>query len=316
MVVEGEEEIGSRNLLAFFQRAPETPAIRRHRRLRHGKSETGLPSITYALRGIVAVTGRSRERRIAGPQRHGRRRAGRRRHRPQRHPVAAVLGQRPAADSALLRQGSSADARSERQALRTFARRRSQVARRSRHPARRRVSRSKPESSIYEQTWRKPAVTVIAQEASSIKGASNQVLPTASAPSSVAGSCRIRIRKEVFRAVEDGADRRSALGRAGDGQGARPAGQMVDDRSDTARPSSRLSRPCAKASARDPISIGCGGTIGFVGPLAELFGGAPALLLGIEDPKSNAHAPNESLHEGDWKNLMRSLAHLFANLGR
>src|SRR5205814_388582 len=35
--------------------------------------------------------------------------------------------------------------------------------------------------SVYEQTWRRPAVTVIAQEASSIKGASNQVLPKASA---------------------------------------------------------------------------------------------------------------------------------------
>ena len=52
---------------------------------------------------------------------------------------------------------------------------------------------------------------------------------------------------------------------------------------------------------KEPVAIGCGGTIGFVGPLAELFGGAPALLLGIEDPQSNAHAPNESLHEGDWK---------------
>ncbi len=30
---------------------------------------------------------------------------------------------------------------------------------------------------VYEQTWRKPAVTVIAQEASSIKGAPNESLP-------------------------------------------------------------------------------------------------------------------------------------------
>ena len=51
-----------------------------------------------------------------------------------------------------------------------------------------------------------------------------------------------------------------------------------------------------------------------VDALAELFGGAPALLMGIEDPQSNAHAPNESLHEGDWKSLMRSLVHLFQNL--
>jgi acetylornithine deacetylase/succinyl-diaminopimelate desuccinylase-like protein len=49
--------------------------------------------------------------------------------------------------------------------------------------------------------------------------------------------------------------------------------------------------------------------------LAELFGGAPALLLGIEDPRSNAHAPNESLHEGDFRKLTASIAHLFENLG-
>ena len=67
---------------------------------------------------------------------------------------------------------------------------------------------------------------------------------------------------------------------------------------------------------KDSVPIGCGGSIGFVGPLADLFGGAQALLMGIEDPRSNAHAPNESLHEGDWKKLMASLAHLFENLGQ
>src|SRR2546423_349055 len=39
----------------------------------------------------------------------------------------------------------------------------------------------------HDQTWRKPAVTIIAQEASSLKGASNQVLPRAQA----LVSCRI-----------------------------------------------------------------------------------------------------------------------------
>jgi hypothetical protein len=47
------------------------------------------------------------------------------------------------------------------------------------------------------------------------------------------------------------------------------------------------------------------------GRSAQLFGGAPALLLDIEDPASNAHAPNERLHEGDFKKLMNSLVRLF-----
>jgi acetylornithine deacetylase/succinyl-diaminopimelate desuccinylase-like protein len=67
---------------------------------------------------------------------------------------------------------------------------------------------------------------------------------------------------------------------------------------------------------RDAVGIGCGGSIGFVGPLAKLLGDAPALLLGIEDPLSNAHAPNESLHEGDFKKLMASLVHLFDNMAK
>jgi acetylornithine deacetylase/succinyl-diaminopimelate desuccinylase-like protein len=66
----------------------------------------------------------------------------------------------------------------------------------------------------------------------------------------------------------------------------------------------------------EPLAIGCGGTIGFVEPLEELLGGVPSLLLGIEDPQSNAHAPNESLHEGDWYSLIKSMAHLFERFPR
>ncbi len=61
------------------------------------------------------------------------------------------------------------------------------------------------------------------------------------------------------------------------------------------------------------VPLGCGGSIGFVRPVAELFGGAPALLLGISG--DDLHAPNEYLHEDDWHKLMKSLVHLFGKLG-
>src|SRR5206468_1557597 len=166
--------------------------------------------------------------------------------------------------------------------------------------------------SVYEQTWRNPAVTVIAQEASTIKGASNQVLPKAAA----IVSCRIVPDMDPKQVQEQ----LTAFLTKDPPWGAKVTVKPMEPSvnwwmTDPNGPAFEAAMAAMRQGFdRDPIGIGCGGTIGFVGPLAELFGGAPALLLGIEDPQSNAHAPNESLHEGDWKNLMRSLAKLFANL--
>ena len=168
--------------------------------------------------------------------------------------------------------------------------------------------------TVYEQTWRKPAVTVIAQEASSIKGASNQVLPKVSA----IVSCRIvpDMRPEAVQAALERfltADPPWGCKVTVKPLGAACNWWMTDPNG----PAFEAALAALRSGFdRDPIAIGCGGSIGFVGPLAELFGGAPALLLGIEDPQSNAHAPNESLHEGDFKKLMASLANLFENLGK
>jgi acetylornithine deacetylase/succinyl-diaminopimelate desuccinylase-like protein len=71
----------------------------------------------------------------------------------------------------------------------------------------------------------------------------------------------------------------------------------------------RLPRP-----DRDPVEIGCGGTIPFVGPFAEVMGGIPVLLLGLEDPPCNAHGENESLDLADFRAAARSAAHLLAEL--
>jgi acetylornithine deacetylase/succinyl-diaminopimelate desuccinylase-like protein len=65
---------------------------------------------------------------------------------------------------------------------------------------------------------------------------------------------------------------------------------------------------------REAVAIGCGGTIPFVAPFAEVLGGAPALLLGLEDPICNAHGENESLHVEDFRRAARACTHLLASL--
>ncbi len=164
----------------------------------------------------------------------------------------------------------------------------------------------------YEQTWRRPSATVIAQEASSIKGASNQVLPKASA----IVSCRIvpdQDPAEVYQQLKAVLTQDPPWGVQVNVQ---PAGAVKWWMTDPQGPAFEAAlKALKKGYDAKPVAIGCGGSIGFVGPLADLFGGAPALLLGIEDPRTNAHAPNESLHAGDFRKLTASLAHLFDNLG-
>lgn len=310
MLVEGEEEIGSANLLGFFAE---------HKKLIESdvivvndteNIEVGLPSITYALRGIVALSVKVRSAAM---------------------PVHSGMAGGALADSAIalnvilarLYWGNGKlpvpgiyDAvrpmtPGEREALgrlpcdieklrRDFGILPSvQLA-------------TEGSTSVYEQTWRKPAITVIAQEASTIREASNQVLPTASA----LVSCRIVPDQDPARVYEQ---LKAVLTKDppwGVEVVVEPQGQVKWWMTDPRGPAFEAALSAMQSGfGKAPVPIGCGGSIGFVGPLADLFGGAPALLLGIEDPQSNAHAPNESLHEEDWRKLMRSLTHLFANLG-
>jgi acetylornithine deacetylase/succinyl-diaminopimelate desuccinylase-like protein len=311
VLVEGEEEVGSANLDAFFREYQD--------RLRSDvivvcdseNIDTGLPSITYSLRGIAAALV---EVESATKPNHSGMAGGMLA--DAALALDVILARLYAKNGKIpipgfydrVRKLTPREKRTARKLPGDDAKWRSDMGvldgvafatLRNTHP--------------YEQTWRLPAVTVIAQEASAIKTASNQVLPRAAA----IVSCRIvpdQDPDEVYQQLHAFLTKDPPWNVK---VTVTPQGAVKWWMTDPTGPAFEAAMTAMRAGfGRQPVAIGCGGTIGFVGPLAELFGGAPALLLGIEDPMSNAHAPDESLHAGDFRKLTVSLAHLFENLGK
>lgn len=310
MLVEGEEEVGSKNLVKFFSEnrsriqadiivVCDTENIR-----------VGLPSITYSLRGIVTLLVEVKSALI--PVHSGMAGGA---FADSALALAKVLSRLCWEDGPIPIQGFYDSVKpltdSERKVIESLPVDSDALRKSLGVPDHVKFALQKGKS-IYEQTWRHPAVTVIAIEASNIKGASNQVLPTASA----LVSCRIvpdqdpkhveeLLRKALSADAPWGVEVKvTAHGSSVDWWMTDPTGPAFE----------AAIAALEKGFKAKPVGIGCGGTIGFVRPLVELLGGAPALLLGIEDPDSNAHAPNESLHEGDWIKLIKSMAHLFGEI--
>lgn len=310
MVVEGEEEIGSANLLTFFEEHKERIKSDVILVCDTENIDTGIPSITYALRGVITL---KVDVESAGIPVHSGMAGGvlpdaalalnvilsRLYWSKGKIPVPGLYdGVRPMTDA-------------QKAALKELPADEAEWRKDFGIPEQ--VQLATPDGvHPYEATWRQPAITIIAQEASSIKSASNQVLPRASALI----SCRIvpdQEPEQVIKAIRACLTKDTPWGVK---VSVEPYGASVKSwMTDPQGPAFEAATKAMKDGyGREPVAIGCGGTIGFVGPLSDLLGGAPALLLGIEDPKTNAHAPNESLHEGDWKKLMASIAHLFEHL--
>ena len=65
----------------------------------------------------------------------------------------------------------------------------------------------------------------------------------------------------------------------------------------------------------EPVDMGMGGSIPFIAEFAAAFPDATILVTGVEDPGTQAHSVNESLHLGVLEKAAITEALLLAKLG-
>jgi acetylornithine deacetylase/succinyl-diaminopimelate desuccinylase-like protein len=308
-IVEGEEETGSEHLAAF---------LRAHRARLDcdvlvlsdtANLDTGIPSLTTSLRGIVQVdvTVRALDHPIHSGMWGG--------------PVpdaatalASLLARLVDARGAIAVPGAYDDvpelSAAERAALAALPFD-AAAFRRDAGMAASAPFIGESDRTVYERLWHRPSLALTALEGMPLATAANQLMAEARA--------RIGVRVAPGQDAQRIADLVRAFVTADP-----PPGVRVETAVPAAVPGwkTRADGPAFDAArralragyGRDAVEIGCGGSIPFVGPFVEVLGGVPALLLGLEDPPCNAHGENESLDLADFAKAAHSSAHLLAEL--
>ena len=167
-------------------------------------------------------------------------------------------------------------------------------------------------TTLHERLWFRPSLTVIGIDGHPIKGSSNQIVARAPRAREPAPRARPGTRPRARPAARA---RRARTCRGVSSCASRALEGAPAWQTDPTGPAFDAARRALRAGfGTEPVLMGVGGSIPFVGPFADAFGGIPALLLGPADPRSRIHGENESLHLGDWRKLIASEVHLLAEL--
>ncbi|ORA13777.1 dipeptidase [Mycobacterium asiaticum DSM 44297] len=165
--------------------------------------------------------------------------------------------------------------------------------------------------SVPQRLWAKPAITVIGIDTTSVAAASNTLIPRARAKISIrvapggdAVAHLAAVEAHLKRHVPWGAQVEVIRGEIGQPYAIDASGPIYD----AARAAFR------QAWGVDVVDMGMGGSIPFIAEFAEAFPHAKILVTGVEDPSTQAHSINESLHLGVLERAAITEALLLANL--
>ena len=165
---------------------------------------------------------------------------------------------------------------------------------------------------VAQRMWAKPAITVIGIDTTPIAKASNTLIPRASAKISMRiapGGDAVAHLDALHRHLEAhtpwGAHLTVTPGDVGQPYVIDATGPVYD----AARSAFR------QAWGTDAIDMGMGGSIPFIAQFAAAFPDATILVTGVEDPGTQAHSVNESLHLGVLERAAVTEALLLEQLG-
>ena len=166
--------------------------------------------------------------------------------------------------------------------------------------------------SVAQRLWAKPAVTVIGIDTTPIDKASNTLIPRARAkvslrvaPGGDAPAHLQALRDHLEKHAPWGAHVTVTPGDVGQPYAIDATGEVYD----AARAAFR------QGWGAEPIDMGMGGSIPFIAEFAAAFPEATILVTGVEDPGTQAHSVNESLHLGVLERAAIAEALLLEKLG-
>lgn len=166
--------------------------------------------------------------------------------------------------------------------------------------------------SVAQRLWAKPAVSVIGIDTTSIARSSNTLIPTARAkvsmrvaPGGDAATHLAALTRHLQTHVPWGARVTVTPGDIGEPYAIDATGPVYE----AARQAFR------DAWGHEAVDTGVGGSIPFIAEFAAAFPDAKILVTGVEDPDTQAHSINESLHLGVLERAATAEALLLAGLG-